>query len=83
MNKQTVYLPSNDDTEDGLKIFAKKTEAYVFTEEELLELRKKWAAEAFEVGIKIFSGEVAYSFDPNLKKDKLDKETYLNNLKID
>lgn len=58
-------------------------DVYVFSSEELLDLKKKWASEAWEVG-KDWAYDCinsAYAMTPVPTNNS--KETYLNNLKLD
>lgn len=65
------------------EILLHEKEAYVFTAEELLELRKKWAAEAWDVADPIKKAIDDMLFKNEAHIQHVDKQTYIDNLKIE
>lgn len=54
----------------------------ILTDSELLELKKKWCEEAWDACWGNLGSDIGYALNENMKHDKPDKETYLNNLNL-
>lgn len=64
-----------------------KHDVYILTPEELLELMKKIAGEAFDAGHSLGVAETLFNYTDHISKESLnmekDKETYINSLTIE
>lgn len=89
-----VYLPVIEEISSGISVckinghdisviydVEEVGQVYLFTEEQLLDLKKKWAADAFDAGEKR-GNDQQYVADHKIGQVFSDKQEYINNLKI-